>query len=73
MTVQIVSDEVIKRMVDRFLAWRLPEDFAPDGGISFRRVFNENTPHPMKAEPSGTNLLTAAQAEAMIRHLVQWP
>lgn len=60
----------IKESVQRFLCWRLPEDFAPDGGISFRPMFNENTPYPMKAEPTGTNLFTATQAEAMIRHIL---
>lgn len=65
-----MTDDQIKQMVSRFLAWRLPEDFSPDGGISFKATFNENTPHPMKAEPTGTNLFTATQAEAMIRHML---
>lgn len=65
-----MTEDQIKHMVNRFLAWKLPEDFIPDGGISFKREFNENTPHPMKHEPSGTNLLDAAQAEAMIRYLL---
>lgn len=66
-----MTDEQIKQMVSRFLAWRLPENFAPDGGISFKPVFNENTPHPMKAEPTGTNLFDWNQAEAMVRHMVE--
>lgn len=61
----------IKHMVSRFLAWRLPENFNPDGGISFKPTFNEHTAHPMKAEPVGTNLFTAAQAEAMVRHMLE--
>lgn len=64
------TQEQIKHMVDRFLSWRLPEDFSPDAGITFKREFNENTPFQMKHEPSGTNLLNANQAEAMIRHLL---
>lgn len=64
-----LSDAQIKWMVGRFLAWKLPEDFNPDGGVSFTRMFNVNTPWPSKAEPSGTNLLDARQAEAMIRHI----
>lgn len=64
-----MTEEQIKSMVDRFLQWKLPEDFAPDNGISFKRDFNEHTAHPMKHEPTGTNLLTAAQAEAMIRFI----
>src|SRR5580700_8891848 len=65
-----MTDERIKHMVDRFLRWRLPENFAPDAGISFKAAFNENTPHPMKHEPTGTNLFDAVQAEAMIRYMV---
>lgn len=65
-----MTDEYIKSMVSRFLTWKLPADFSPDGGISFKPFFNENTPHPMKAVPVGTNLFTATQAEAMIRHMV---
>ena len=26
----------IDEMVNRFLGWKLPKDFAPDGGISFK-------------------------------------
>jgi hypothetical protein len=65
-----MTDEQIKAMVSRFLAWRLPENFAPDGGISFKSTFNENTPWPMKNEPTGTNLFNYEQAEAMIRHMM---
>jgi hypothetical protein len=63
------AESLIKHMVNRFLSWRLPENFKPDGGISFKRTFNEHTAHPMKAEPTGTNLLDATQAEEMIRYL----
>lgn len=64
-----MTDDQIKHMADRFLQWRLPDDFAPDNGISFKREFNEHTAHPMKREPTGTNLLTAAQAQAMVRFM----
>lgn len=57
-------------MVDRFLGWKLPEDFAPDGGISFKRDYNEHTAHPMKHEPIGTNLLTANQAKEMLEYVL---
>jgi hypothetical protein len=66
-----LSDQHIKRMVDRFLGWRLPENFRPDGGISFKPTFNDHLPQPMKHEPSGTNLFDATQAEAMVRHMVE--
>jgi hypothetical protein len=65
-----MTDDQIKRMVSRFLQWRLPADFAPDGGISFKATFNEHTAHPMRHEPVGTNLFNAVQAEAMVRHML---
>lgn len=66
-----MSDDQIKYMVNRFLTWRFPDNFNPDGGISFKRTFNEHTAYPMKHEPTGTNLLDAGQAEGMIRYLVE--
>lgn len=65
-----MADAQIKEMVDRFLSWKLPESFCPDGGISFKKTFNEHTEHPMAHEPSGTNLLTAAEAEQMVRFML---
>lgn len=66
-----MTDAQIKHMVDRFLRWKLPENFSPDGGISFKPTFNEHTARPMRSEPVGTNLLDATQAEAMVRHMVE--
>ncbi len=66
----MMTDEQIKQMVDRFLVWRLPADFAPDGGISFERFGNKGTPHEYECYPMGTNMLTATQAEAMVRHML---
>lgn len=51
---------VTGEMVSRFLAWKLPDDFNPDGGISKREG----------ATPVGTNLLTAVQARAMLEHVM---
>lgn len=48
-------------MVGRFLGWKLPKDFAPDGGISFEES---------AWWPSGTNLLHAGQAKEMLEHVV---
>jgi hypothetical protein len=59
----------IDKMVDRFLGWRLPDDFAPDGSISFNHA-----PDAMGHEPTwpiGTNLLTAVQAKQMFSEVVQ--
>jgi hypothetical protein len=66
-----MTEAQIKHMVNRFLTWKLPENFNPDAGISFKPDFNENTPWPKKHQPYGTNLLDAVQAEAMVRHLLE--
>jgi hypothetical protein len=66
-----MTEDQIKHMVDRFLNWRLPDNFQPDAGITFKADFNENTPFPMKHEPRGTNLLDYTQAAEMVRHMVE--
>lgn len=57
-------------IINRFLGWKLPENFNPDGGISFKRDFNEHTAYPMKNEPTGTNLFDAMQAREMVRYIL---
>jgi len=66
-----MTDDAIKHMVNRFLGWKLPENFSPDAGISFKAAFNEHTAHPMRHEPTGTNLFDATQADAMVRYMVE--
>jgi hypothetical protein len=66
-----LTENQIKHMVDRFLSWKLPGNFNPDGGIIFKKTFNEHTAHPMKYEPSGTNLFDATQVDGMVRHMVE--
>lgn len=71
-----MNDEQIKHMVSRFLGWRLPENFSPDNGISFKPTFNDEYmaslgKPPMRHDPVGTNLFDAIQAEAMIRHMLE--
>ncbi len=66
----MTRDEIIKHMVDRFLGWKLPENFSPDAGISFKRTFNEHTEHPMKHEPTGTNLFDAKEATEMVKYML---
>lgn len=67
-----MTEAQIKYMVDRFLMWRLPESFNPDGGISFKRTHSENGPFgPRKYEPVGTNLFDATQADTMVRHMIE--
>jgi hypothetical protein len=65
-----MTEDQIKHMVGRFLVWKLPENFTPDGGISFEKTFNKGTPHERNHEPSGTNLFDGTQAEAMVRHMI---
>lgn len=60
-----MTDEQIKYMVDRFLGWKLPEDFSPDAGISVKKTFNDHLPTPTKHNPSGTNLFDATQTNAV--------
>jgi hypothetical protein len=68
--------EQIKHMVDRFLGWRLPENFRPDNGISFKPTHSEEYmasrgKPPMRHDPVGTNLFDAVQAEAMVRYMLE--
>ena len=58
-----MTEDQIKHMVDRFLGWKLPNNFNPDAGISFKAAFNE--------EPSGTNLFDATQATEMVRYMAR--
>lgn len=67
-----MTDEQIKHMVDRFLGWKLPEDFSPDNGISYSGpIFNKGTKYEVRCDPIGTNLFCADQAEAMVRHMIE--
>lgn len=59
--------KVTDDMVNRFLTWSLPADFAPDCGISFKPVSTPNS------WPVGTNLLTATQARQMLEHVLGVP
>ena len=63
-----MTDEQIKHMVNRFLMWKLPADFYPDGGITFAPTYNDP---PQAREPVGTNLFTATQADTMVRHMIE--
>lgn len=66
-----MTDEQIKYMVDRFLTWKLPESFNPDGGVSFKKTINEGSAYAHTFHPVGTNLLDAQQATAMVRHMIE--
>lgn len=68
-----MSKNQIDAMVDRFLGWKLPDDFCPDAGISFDPEYNvecmaKQGKPPMRHEPVGTNLLTADQVRQMFEY-----
>lgn len=65
-----MTDAQIKYMAERFLTWKLPDNFNPDGGVSFTKVRNEGTAYAHKYEPVGTNLFDYTQATAMVRHML---
>jgi len=67
------TDDTIREMVNRFLGWRLPEDFSPDCGIEFRREYAQYVFGRQKYEPIGTNLFHYEQAEEMVRHMLGCP
>lgn len=70
-----MTDEQIKHMTERFLMWKLPGNFQPDAGISFKPEFNvewnakQGLP-PQRHHPVGTNLFDYTQAQAMVRHML---
>ena len=57
----VVQRRIVSRLVDKFLVWPLPESVCSDPCACERGY-----PHR-----SGTNLLTATEAEAMIKHLLE--
>jgi hypothetical protein len=63
-----MNEDQVKHMVDRFLNWRLPNDFNPDNGISAMRP---NYGPNVEWTPVGTNLFSATQADAMVRHMIE--
>lgn len=66
-----MTEDQVKHMVERFLRWRLPQNFAPDGGVTFEKFGNAGTPHQYRREPVGTNLLDFMQASEMVRYMVE--
>lgn len=79
--VATVESRSVDALVQRFLGWKLPADFAPDGGVTFERSYNvpgdgggvvtkQRLPDDPGRWPIGTNILNAEQARAMIMHLL---
>lgn len=60
----------VEAMVNRFLSWKLPKDFHPDGGMVFIPTKDRgyDSPH----WPCGTNLMTAEQARKMFERVTGW-
>ena len=63
-----MTEEQIAHIVNRFLSWELPIDFAPDNGISCRRPAYDPI---LNWKPTGTNLFTYYQAEQMVRAMLK--
>lgn len=62
-----MKKSLIDKMVNAFLGWQLPKDFAPDCHVSFDREKAQTSPHSW---PVGTNIFTAEQARQMFEHAV---
>lgn len=56
-------NDAAKLLAERFLGWKLPENFNPDGGVSFKP---NASPHGV----TGTNLLDFTQAYGMFTTLL---
>lgn len=67
-----LTEAQIKHLVNRFLGWHFPEDMSPDGGLYYERpayISDEDAArHQM---PTGTNLLNATEADAMVRYMLE--
>jgi hypothetical protein len=60
-------------MVNRFLGWKLPQTFSPDAGVSFTPTGYMMSREERFAKgwwPTGTNLLTADEARAMLEYVL---
>lgn len=63
-----LREAAVKHMAERFLAWKLPDNFNPDGGVIFDRGERQAG---TAWWPTGTNLLTYTQAKAMVEHMME--
>lgn len=61
----VIAPGELDTMVNRFLAWPLPDDVCPDGQYP-ARVWRQKWGYPLV----GTNLLTADQAQSMLLHVL---
>jgi hypothetical protein len=65
-----MTEAQIKYMVDRFLGWKLPENFCPDCGITYDPPTPLSNPFNYPG-PTGTNLFDVNQADAMVRYMLE--
>lgn len=66
-----MNKDQIKHLTERFLGWRLPDNFNPDAGIGFTPDYNVGTSYPGRHQPTGTNLFDYNQAKAMVQYMVE--
>jgi hypothetical protein len=64
-----MNKKLIEQAAYRFSGWKLPEDFAPDNGISFVR----NKYHDRYGMPIGTNLFHHGQVMKMFEYCLDIP
>lgn len=63
---RLTTDEMVNVMASRFLSWKLPKDFHPDGGIKFDHKYS----HDSISYPTGTNLFHYEQAKEMLKFII---
>lgn len=56
----------VDAMVNRFLSWRIPDSFGPDCYVTFDR----DRAKANNMWPVGTNIFTADEAKAMLKHVL---
>ena len=68
-----MTEDQIKHLANRFLGWAIPDDFHPDNGVHFDGwIGNKGVEgYEYRRHLTGTNLLNANQAEAMVRHIIE--
>lgn len=61
----------VDELANVFMGWKLPDDFAPDCGISFKKVHAYiPASGPQVFNPIGTNLFTLQQAKQMFDYVI---
>ena len=68
----MITDKQIDEMARRLMGWKLPRDFCPDAGISFKPTKPyEGDEFGNSWWPTGTNLLSVDQAKEMIKYMIE--